>query len=330
MQKCFNAPIKERLTRSAAQCYSAPTPKACTLPSLAVRVLQKFSPPLQWPTLSTKKPLPQKVRGGSVVMKLASAKRLHLLDINSLYPFCFLNSLPKGRPWPSFYANNPGKITFVEATIFPPNYIKPSIAPFTNVFFSPSPGIYLSKEVSRLEAQGSVIVTKKYWTYDYSQDFFQDFVLHLYSVKPSFPKIIKYLLNFCFGKLISKTHHPPSTLYASAITSYARIHMSKQISSMPTPLLYSDTDSIVAQHSHFSPHPHKLGRLKSLLHFEPCYASSASFTARRVYNYTHNITTTSKGTNLVRGTSSLTPKRPLSYERRVLVNFIYVTTIWIK
>jgi len=178
-----------------------------------------------------------------------------------------------------------------------------------------------------LEAQGSVIVTKRYWTYDYSQDFFQDFVLHLYSVKPSFPKIIKYLLNFCFGKLISKTYHPPSTLYASAITSYARIHMSRQISSMPTPLLYSDTDSIVAQHPHFSPHPHKLGRLKNLLHFEPCYASSANFTARRVYNYTHNITTTSKGTNLVKARSSLTPKRPHSYERRILVNFRYVTTI---
>lgn len=215
----------------------------------------------------------------------------------------------------------------MEATIFPPNYVRPSIVPFTGILFSPSPGLYLSKEVSHLEAQGSVIVAKRYWTYDYRQDFFQDFVLHLYSVKPSFPKIIKYLLNFCFGKLISKTHHLPSTLYASAITSYARIHMGKQISSMPTPLLYSDTDSIVAQHPHFSPHPHKLGRLKNLLRFEPCYASSASFTARRVYNYTHNITTTSKGTNLVKGRSSLTPKRSHSYERRVLVNFRYVTTI---
>jgi len=157
--------------------------------------------------------------------------------------------------------------------------------------------VYFSEELKYLEKLNYTVTLKKAYAYKHTHNITQDFLLHLYSKKKTFPKLIKFLLNASYGKLVLKGTLSPLLPLAAAVTSYARIYMHRSAMCSPNPPIYSDVDSLIVQHPEINKtiNTRKLGFFKNQITHTHTHINEAFFYKPRIYNITHNITHIAKG-----------------------------------
>ena len=286
--------------------YNINTKNIFSLANLSVKLLEKFSPGLYWPVAPYKlqKQINNSYRGGNILFNKYDSKKTFFYDVNSLYPFCFINKLPKGYPKIIYKLQDSFPFGFIEAKVTPPNFILNNLLPPNLVKTQSSWNIFFSEELKLAKKLGYTIKTKKAYTYKYTHNITQDFLLHTYQNKINCRRNVKALLNNLYGKLAENhqnSTYSPLTTTAAAITSYGRIYLSNHSRISNNPLIYSDTDSLLLQHPlpNNKVHNNKLGLIKNSLKRKKnkLFATNIMIEKKRIYKYTHNNMIIKKGHN---------------------------------
>ncbi len=286
--------------------YNTNIKNTFSLANLSVKLLEKFSPKLNWPTAPNKiqKQINSSYKGGNIFLNKNKCKRTFFYDVNSLYPFCFINKLPVGYPKIVYNPEISSSFGFIEAKVTPPNYILNNLLLLNLIEKKTSWNIFFSEELKLAEKLGYTIITKKAYTYKYTHNITQDFLLHIYQNKGFYRKNVKTILNNLYGKLAENhknSTYSPLTTTAAAVTSYGRIYMYNLINKTNNPLIYSDTDSLILQHpyTHNITHHNKLGLLKNSLKRKntKSFATNITIEKKRIYKFTYNNILHKKGYN---------------------------------
>ena len=225
-----------------------------SIPQLSLNILKKFLLNSSPRNSTTYDSTPLSL-GSMITTKEPWGKRLYISDINSLYPFSFLNKLPS-----PFHVLNQ-KLEITAACITPPNFTR---FPY---FFSAHKFLYylIPYELTYLKKLNYEIIPVNKILINYSTTLFTDFTIHIYKNKLSHPSPSKYIINSFYGKLLRRNNiYEDSKFYPAikSMISYARI-LTHNIRSNPTnPSLYSDIDSFATRHPNTITFSREIGHLK--------------------------------------------------------------------
>ena len=207
-------------------------------------------------------------------LKQNLSKRVYFADVNSLYPFCFINKLPT-------ITRGKGKTDLlIVAQVTKPNFER---LPFKPTELTPRLSLLTRKEVEYLKHLKFLVVPLYKLPIQYSTNLLIDPILHIYKQKTGKKKLIKLILNSIYGKLlVPKNNSDYHYLLTTTMLSYAKI-MAHRLQNIPNnPSNYSDTDSICTRHPHQAELSLNIGHLKELDFIDRFSAKKP-----RIYTYTH-------------------------------------------
>ena len=252
-----------------------------TLPKISTMIFKLITSELATPVLKNYRSPKKTIQLGYPTSLIKTGgKRLFLYDINSLYPFCFINKFPsEGKG-----LINQKYMIITKARITPPN--------FSRILYSQLPNndnvdvLYSPQEVTLLTRLGYTFEITDQLRLPYRTDITLDFVIHLFSRKAAHPKLIKQLLNSFYGKIISSEPSVAASLILQHMISYARIYTHKIKLNLTNLSFYTDTDSFTVQHPFKAKPSQKLGYSRNLLMRTKIYAAdSIRIISARNYSY---------------------------------------------
>ena len=262
-------------------------PASQTLPRMSTKIFGVLTPHTPTPPKSK-----QKTPEGSVQLGSPSfftkimGKRLFLFDVNSLYPFCFINRFPSKTN----ISITSRLMTITKAEIIPPNF---SRTPHPLISNRNGNTFYTPEEIKYLVRSGYTLKITDQLRLPYKTNIFADFVIHLFSRKKNHPKLVKHLLNSFYGKLISSEVSNTTILAPQCMLSYSRVYTHTIMSNKTNTSFYTDTDSFTVQHPFKTNTSQKLGLCKNTLsQLEFKAADSINITSPRNYTF---ITGNKKG-----------------------------------
>ena len=250
--------ISNQITRQLNSFYNLKTTSR-TLPQISTRIFKLISLNPLTPLTRGQKNLEKVIQlGYPTSFTKTTGKRLFLYDINSLYPFCFINKYPSKIDTP----DSSKHLMIIKATISPPNFSRAYYSLPSN---DNTDTFYSSQEITYLSKLGYTFKTADQLKLPYRTDIFLDFVIHLFSRKTDHPKLVKHLLNSFYGKLISSESSTITPLMLQHMISYSRIYTHKIKLNQTNLSIYTDTDSFTVQHPFRLTTSQKLGSYKNLI-----------------------------------------------------------------
>ena len=228
-----------------------------TLPQVSTKVFGIITSQPPTPLMRKQKD-PQKTiqLGYPSFFTKTTGKRLFFLDVNSLYPFCFVNKFPSKTS-----TSDPPKFTItLKATVIAPNFSRISHPLLSNESVNT---FYTPQEINHLTKLGYTFEIIDQLRLPYKTDLFTDFIIHLFSRKKNHPRLIKHLLNSFYGKLISSENSSITSLTLQYMLSYSRTYTHMMMSDKTNTSFYTDTDSLTLQHPLKFKTSQKLGLYKN-------------------------------------------------------------------
>ena len=240
----------------------------------------------------------------NITLRQGNAKRVKMIDINSLYPFSLINKLPTSQ------GSKSSTITYYKLLVTPPNFQKVPV-----IYINNHTPIYTQQyTLNYLKKNNYQITIKQSWKNKYTTNMFTDSIINTYKKKHTHTHTTKLILNSLYGKLFQKEKSRP-LLITSTMLQYASILIHKLKSTTNNPPCYSDTDSLFTRH----PLPQKVS--KSIGHAKT--STLDKLLINRVRNYTYATNngrqTIHKGAKTyLNGEKNKLPKNLIS-----LIRFIY-------
>nr|WOE91061.1 replication helicase subunit [Cassiopea sp. MKL-2023] len=243
-------------------------------------------------------------------LRQKTCKRINSADINSLYPFSFINRLP--------FNNHKKNVTnhtlkYSTAIITKPNFER---IPFQNIYTQ----IYTNTHLNYLKKLNYNIKITHTTQTNYSNNIITDFILHTYKTKQNNQrKITKLLLNSSYGKIMLNDYNNKNKNQTNLLTQtmliYSIIYIHKKANIPHNPPCYSDTDSLYVRHAFKFNKKEKLGKFKN----QTLDTIKVNTLRNYLYKTNNNKTTTIKGiyTNIHKQ-NNLLPK-----------NFVYIQNLFI-
>lgn len=290
-----------------------------TLPTISTKIFKLFASEPTLPSIKKRGPPEKSIRLGyptSLVKK--TGKRLYLYDVNSLYPFSFINKFPSG-----INASNTHKyVTITKATITPPNFLRiPYSLPLNS---DKDEALYSPQEITYLTKLGYVFNISDKMQLPYRTDIITDFIIHLFSRKPNHPRLVKHLLNSFYGKMVSSESSNITSLMVQYMISYSKIYTHKIKFNHTNLSIYTDTDSFTVQHPFKVKTSRRLGYCKSLL---LCSKTNTADTMKIVSPRNYNYQTENQEKTKKIGTEHNLSCNKKSLQRNLLINGREVNSI---
>ena len=205
------------------------------------------------------------INSKNIIIRQTTCKRIHATDVNSLYPFSFINKLP----YPKNTNNKPNKekyLNYYIAKITLPNFERIPFQNYQNIYTP----IYTPTHLNYLKSLNYKIKIIKTIRTNYQNNNITDFILYMYKNKQKhYKKTTKLLLNSLYGKLLLREYWNRSknktNLLIQTMLTYSQIHIHKKKNIPNNPTCYSDTDSLYTRHIQKTQKRELIGGLKDKL-----------------------------------------------------------------
>jgi len=252
----------------------------------------------------------------NIILRQTTCKRINAADINSLYPFSFINKLPtekKKEQTLMYYITKLTKPNFERIPLY-----KIQINKYTPIYT-----ITHLNYLKKLKYNIDIINTIET---NYNNNIMTDFILHVYKKKQkNHKKITKLLLNSLYGKMLLNEYtnrlNNQTDLIIQTMITYSKLLVHKKANISHNPPCYSDTDSFYTRHKSITNQKENIGKLKNQL------LNTIEIDTPRNYRYktNNNKSTNIKGLNITKGSKKLfLPKNFVQiYKFFIIQTFIY-------